>query len=57
MNKSRDDDEEKMDRLNFTLPTEMKEYVEQVAVDDDRSVSSVMRLAIEALQRERGEDE
>lgn len=54
---SKNEDEEKMDRLNFTLPPEMKEYVEQVAVDEDRSVSSVLRLAIEALQRERGEEE
>lgn len=50
------DKEDEYVRLNFTLPPAMRNYVEEVAETDDRSVSSVMREAIRALAEAREEE-
>jgi hypothetical protein len=48
--------EDHMDRLNFTCPAVYVEYVKAVAEVEKRTVSGVLRLAIDALAEARGEE-
>ena len=52
----KNDTKEEMVRMNFTCPPKYQAYIEAVAEAEDRPMSSVFRLAVEALAAERKEE-
>lgn len=42
--------------LAFRLPQELKEFLDKFSEDTDRSISSVLRMAVKEFKNNRGEE-